>query len=67
MLVFVVLFGLVGRNPLGDTRHQFDPADATAVAEAEVRFKELTGGGFTAANRLDAGKSEVIRPFGPTV
>jgi hypothetical protein len=36
----------------GDTRHQFDPADAAAVAEAEVRFKELTGAGFTAARRL---------------
>jgi hypothetical protein len=50
----------------GDTRHQFDPADATAVAEAEVRFKELTGAGFTAAKRLDAGKSKVIRSFDPT-
>jgi hypothetical protein len=36
----------------GDTRHQFDPADAGAVAEAERRFKELTGAGFTAARRL---------------
>jgi hypothetical protein len=43
----------------GDTRHQFDSADAAAVAEAEVRFKELTGVGFTAAKRLDDGKSEV--------
>jgi hypothetical protein len=37
-----------------------------AVAEAEARFKELTGAGFTAAKRLDAGKSEVIRRFDPT-
>jgi hypothetical protein len=50
----------------GDTRHQFDPADAAAVAEAEVRFKELTGAGFIAAKRLDDGKSEVIRRFDPT-
>jgi hypothetical protein len=50
----------------GDTRHQFDSADAAAVAEAEVRFKELTGVGFTAAKRLDDGKSEVIRSFDPT-
>jgi hypothetical protein len=50
----------------GDTRHQFDPADAAAVVEAEVRFKELTGAGFTAARRLDGGKSEVIRRFDPT-
>jgi hypothetical protein len=50
----------------GDTRHQFDLGDAAAVAEAEVRFKELTGAGFTAAKRLDGGKSEVIRRFDPT-
>jgi hypothetical protein len=36
----------------GDTRHQFDPADAAAVAKAEARFKRLTGEGFTAATRL---------------
>jgi hypothetical protein len=50
----------------GDTRHQFDPADAGALAEAEVRFKELIGVGFTAAKRLDDGKSEVLRSFDPT-
>src|SRR5215471_19554632 len=27
----------------GDTRHEFDPADPAALAEAERRFKELTG------------------------
>jgi len=32
----------------GDSRHQFDPADAAAVV-AEARFKMLTGAGFTAA------------------
>jgi hypothetical protein len=36
----------------GDTRHQFDPADAAAVAKAEVRFKKLTGEGLNAATRL---------------
>ena len=38
----------------GDTRHQFDPADATAVAEAERRFGELIGAGFivTRSGRL---------------
>ena len=30
-----------------DTRHHFNPADARAVAEAEERFKELTGAGLT--------------------
>jgi hypothetical protein len=50
----------------GDTRHIFDPADSRAVAEAERRFKELTGAGFTAAKRLGEGKSEVLRSFDPT-
>jgi hypothetical protein len=49
----------------GDSRHQFDPADVAAVAEAEERFKMLTGAGFTAAKRL-AGKSEILRSFDPT-
>jgi hypothetical protein len=50
----------------GDTRHQFDPADARAVAQAEARFEGLTGAGFTAAKRLGEGKSEVVRSFDPT-
>ena len=49
----------------GDTRHQFDPADAAAIAEAEKRFKQLTGAGFTAAKRLGEGKSEVLKAFDP--
>jgi hypothetical protein len=47
----------------GDTRHNFNPADARAVAEAEARFMELTGAGFTAAKRLDEGKSQVLKSF----
>jgi hypothetical protein len=50
----------------GDSRHQFDPADAAAVAEAEGRFKMLTGAGFTAAKRLSEGKSEILKNFDPT-
>ena len=50
----------------GDTRHQFDPADAAAVAEAEKRFMDLIGAGFTAAKRLGQGKSEIVRSFDPT-
>jgi hypothetical protein len=50
----------------GDSRHQFDPADAAAVAEAEARFKMLTGAGFTAARRLSEGKSEILKSFDPT-
>jgi hypothetical protein len=47
----------------GDTRHQFDPDDASAVAEAEKRFCELTGAGFIAATRTGNGTSELVRHF----
>ena len=50
----------------GDTRHHFNPADARAVAEAEARFMELIGAGFTAAKRLGEGTSEVLKSFDPT-
>jgi hypothetical protein len=50
----------------GDTRHQFDPDDVKAVAEAEKRFIELTGAGFIAAKRTGNGTSELIRHFDPT-
>ena len=50
----------------GDTRHQFDPTDALAVAEAERRFVELTGAGFIAAKRIGIGTSELIRRFDPS-
>jgi len=49
----------------GDTRHEFDPADAAAVAEAENRFRDLTGAGFTAAVRNAEGRSELVRSFDP--
>jgi hypothetical protein len=50
----------------GDSWHNFDPADAAAVIEAEVHFKKLTGAGFTAAKRLGEGKREVLKSFDPT-
>jgi hypothetical protein len=50
----------------GDTRHQFDPDDPSAVAEAERRFTKLTGAGFIAAKRTGIGASELIREFDPT-
>jgi hypothetical protein len=50
----------------GDTRHQFDPDDASAVAEAERRFAELTKSGFIAAKRTGNGTSELIRKFDPS-
>jgi hypothetical protein len=56
----------IAMDHIGDTIHQFDPADAGAVAEAEKRFKEMTSAGFTAANRLEAETSAVMRSFDPT-
>jgi hypothetical protein len=47
----------------GDTRHEFNPADTTALADAERRFNELTGAGFTAAVRRGEGRSELVRSF----
>ena len=48
----------------GDTQHSFDAADAKAVLEAERRFKELTGAGYTAATRTANGPV-VTRSFDP--
>jgi len=50
----------------GDTRHEFSPDDAAAVAEAERRFGELVGKGFIAAKRTGNGTSELVRRFDPT-
>ncbi|MCK1501515.1 hypothetical protein [Bradyrhizobium sp. 188] len=47
----------------GDSRHTFNPADPQAVEEAEKRFKELTGAGFTAAERTGNGEAQVTRAF----
>lgn len=49
----------------GDSRHEFNPADAAELAAAEARFKELTGAGFTAAVRAGDGKSDVTHTFDP--
>ena len=48
-----------------DTRHEFDPTDTNAMSEAERRFSELTGAGFTAAVRRSEGRSELVRSFDP--
>jgi hypothetical protein len=48
----------------GDSRHLFNPADA--AAEAEERFRTLTGAGYIAAKRTGSGTSELIREFDPT-
>jgi hypothetical protein len=47
----------------GDTRYEFNSADSAAVAEAERRFKQLTGAGFSAAVRKGDGRSKLIREF----
>lgn len=49
----------------GDTRHVFDASDQAAVAEAERRFLELTGAGFTAAERTGPGEQQLVRAFNP--
>jgi hypothetical protein len=50
----------------GDTRPQFDPDDARAIAKAERRFGELVGAGYLAAKRTGNGTSERLRQFDPT-
>lgn len=49
----------------GDTRHTFDTTDKAALAEAEKRFKELTGSGFIAAERTGPGESKRVKAFNP--
>jgi hypothetical protein len=51
----------------GDTRHQFDSTDPSAVAEAERRFGELKKAGYIAAKRTGSGRSELLGQFDPTV
>jgi hypothetical protein len=50
----------------GDTRYGFDPRNPEALLEAERRFNELTGSGFTAATRDRAGEPTLTRRFDPT-
>lgn len=50
----------------GDTRHQFDAGNAKALTKAELRFKALTGAGFTAAVRQANGEVLLTREFDPT-
>lgn len=54
---------LIVMDHTGDSRHQFDAADAAAVSAAEERFKELMGKGFTAAVRSGNGEATVTRSF----
>jgi len=55
-------------NHFGDTRYEFDAADMQAVAQAQERFRELTGSGFRAAAlSQDGGPGRLIRSFDPQV
>jgi hypothetical protein len=49
----------------GDTRHEFDAADIIGLTEAEERFRQLTGAGFTAAVRQGDGQARLVRSFDP--
>jgi hypothetical protein len=52
-------------NHSGDTRHVFDATNAEDLLEAERRFNELTGAGFTAAIRTAPAEPTVIHKFDP--
>jgi hypothetical protein len=47
----------------GDRRYHFSKDDAKALNEAERRFMQLTGAGFTAAARSGAGELSILRSF----
>jgi hypothetical protein len=52
----------------GDTRHEFDPSDPTAVAHAQKHFQQLTDRGFWAvALGKDGERGELVRTFDPAV
>ena len=53
-------------NHSGDIRHVFDANDERALLDAERRFKQLTGAGFTAAIRTASGEPAVTHKFDPT-
>ena len=51
----------------GDTRHEFDAACPLALAEAEARFRDLTGRGFRAVALGKDGNNVLMRGFDPAV
>jgi hypothetical protein len=51
-------------DPSGDTRHEFDPDNAAAVARAKARFRQLTGEGYRAvALTRDGSPGTLLRQF----
>jgi len=52
----------------GHTPHAWDKADTVKVAEAEARFKDLTGRGFIAFTPGEGGgPGTLLRSFDPDV
>ena len=48
----------------GDSRHLFEPADVLSVANAEARFKKLTGKGYLAVAPGEHGEpGRLLRSF----
>jgi hypothetical protein len=50
----------------GHSRQEFDLGDIEGLVKAEMRFRELTSGGFIAAVRTAAGESVRVLSFDPT-
>ena len=51
----------------GDTRHEFDEADFAAVAEADLRFRQLLAQGYSAIAFTGNGSpGHLIRTFDPS-
>jgi hypothetical protein len=52
----------------GDTRHVFELSNARALADAEARFKELTGKGYRAVRPGNEGQAgQLLSRFDPHV
>jgi hypothetical protein len=53
----------------GDTRHVFELSNARALADAEARFKELTGKGYRAVRpgKEEGQAGQLLSRFDPNV
>jgi hypothetical protein len=49
----------------GDSRTMFDPADPSAVRDAEARFDRLLRHGYSAGTRNGSGPVTITRTFDP--
>jgi hypothetical protein len=50
----------------GDSRYHFNDTDVKALQDAERRFGELTGKGYTAAVRTGPGQVSKVKSFDPS-